>query len=189
MTRSRRLPRKQVAVVLRDAHNYFIAFVKHQITKAVCGKIQALRCISRKNNFIRSCRVNEFPHLFPCLLVFFCRRLRKVIQPAQRICIAFFVKLRHRPDHLKWFLGGCRIVQINKVRMIFENRKILADPVYVKVRAHRVVLSFCAALCQSFSAYFSSSCTSPRYARIFSRIPASGIFPAIASIRARAIIS
>ena len=146
VTRSRRLPWKQVAVVLRDAHNYFIAFVKHQITKAVCGKIQALRCISRKNNFIRSCRMNEFLHLFPCLLIFFCRRLCKVIQPAQRICIAFFVKLRHRPDHLEWFLGGCRIVQINKIRMIFENRKILADPVYVKIRAHRVVLSFCADL-------------------------------------------
>ena len=87
-------------MVLRDAHNYFITFVKHQIPKAVCSKVQALRCISRKNNFIRSCCIDEFLHLFPCLLVFFCCRLRKVIQPAQRICIAFFVKLRHRPDHL-----------------------------------------------------------------------------------------
>ena len=129
------LPRKHIAVMFHNADQDLITRLKHQISIAVRNQIQAFRCISGKNNLVRTFGMNKLTHPLSCPLVLFRRCLCKVIKSSQRIGIAVLIKISDRIDHFIWLLGGCRAVKIDEF-LILKNGKIFSYFLYIKVPAH-----------------------------------------------------
>ena len=120
------LPGDEIAVMLHDADQDLIAFLKESAV-AVRDQIQALRGVSRKDDLLRTGRADEFSHSLPRILINRRRSLGEVIEPAQRIGIVALIKMADCFDHTGRLLGRRCVVQINQRGVISENREILPD--------------------------------------------------------------
>ena len=124
------LPRNKVGVMLHARNNNLIARLQTQLCQTCCNKVERFGCIASKHNFLgfgiaaRIGGTNKLCNTSACVVDTARSRNRKPVQTTKRVSVHGGIKLGKRLDNRVRTLSGRRAVEVCKLRICSQERKI-----------------------------------------------------------------